>query len=107
MGGDAADRGRRRDRHPSIISVEELDELSRDVRAGRFVDLDAAFEARRSEVSERLSRSHRTGGGQGCRLDHRLPSRRDAVTIELENEDRPSHREWGAATAPTLSSPPF
>ena len=106
MGGDAADRGRRRDRHPSIISVEELDELSRDVRAGRFPDLDAAFEARRSEIAVRLSRRHRTDGSRECRLDARLSSRRHRVTIELESEDRPSHRECGATT-PTLSLPPF
>jgi hypothetical protein len=102
-GEGAAARSRSREAGPMVLSGEEIDELSRAVRAGRFAGIEEAVQARRSEAS-RLAQHHRAGGSQGCRVDHRFGAR-EHPTIEVTFAALASHR--GRSTSPTsLPGPP-
>ncbi|MFN2320674.1 MAG: HNH endonuclease signature motif containing protein [Dermatophilaceae bacterium] len=98
----------RRGRCPTALSGEEIDELSRAVRAGRFAGIEDAVSAMQAEATEQAA-ARQQQSRRGCRVDHHVPPRDRTLTIKIKIKRKtlPSHRDRRAPTPPTPSPPPF
>lgn len=91
-----------RGRYPTAVSGEEIDQLSRVVRAGTFASIDDAIHSRSHSTAARAGATP-PRGERGCRVDHHFAVGGHAVTIRLLRRHRHRHR---TEPAPAVEIPP-